>query len=311
MPPSPLLKQTLMHNHNASNTTTFDAILTSLMAPLQISGPPEQSVPQAARTEEYDPLISWLLSSSSSSSSTPNPFDPVPCDSTPHACNDIYGELEYDPRNPRLSPLSLSRSLSLSLSPAPSNKAQYSSSTHPSESLLEYDPSNPKLSLPMAMLMSRGRERGFRCPASRISPPPSPLAPPPPTNLAPPSPPITPPRSYALPSSSPSLSPPPPSHLLPSSSSPSSLLGLSSSRSSGVESRERPRSWAGDRRRLDAMKRRRIEERREVRGRDPVTGVKIERVEKGGKGKGVGKGMGKKMGAKKVVGGRVAKVGRK
>lgn len=59
------------------------------------------------------------------------------------------------------------------------------------------------------------------------------------------------------------------------------------------------------------MKQRRIEERREVRGRDPVTGVKIERIERGGKGKAVEKGMGKKMGAKKVVGGRVAKVGRK
>ncbi|KAL8865577.1 MAG: hypothetical protein Q9198_009252, partial [Flavoplaca austrocitrina] len=75
--------------------------------------------------------------------------------------------------------------------------------------------------------------------------------------------------------------------------------------------RGKPR-WKGDRRRLDAMKQRRIEERRERRGRHPVTGAKVVVVEgKKGMGKEVGKakekGKGKGNGDK-VASGRVGKI---
>ena len=55
---------------------------------------------------------------------------------------------------------------------------------------------------------------------------------------------------------------------------------------------------------MDAMKRRRIEERRVVRGRDPVTGGRVDFCEEGGRGRGKGKGKG-------IGGGRVGKGGRR
>ena len=108
------------------------------------------------------------------------------------------------------------------------------------------------------------------------------------------------------PSIQPPISPPPPSPSpLPLNNTPPPLPSPSPSSSSTLQKCEiagKRKHRPGDRRRLDAMKRRRIEERRVVRGRDPVTGGRVDFCEDG-KGK-----VGKKVG-KKVGGGRVGKGG--
>ena len=103
------------------------------------------------------------------------------------------------------------------------------------------------------------------------------------------------------PSIQPPGSPPPPSPSPLQLNNTPPLLSLPSpSSASTLQKCEvgKRRLWAGDRRRLDAMKRRRIEERRVVRGRDPVTGGRVVFCEDG-KGKGRVKG--------KVGGGRVGR----
>ena len=95
----------------------------------------------------------------------------------------------------------------------------------------------------------------------------------------------------------PPVSPPPPSPSpLPLNNTPPPLPSPSPSSSSTLQKCEiagKRKHRPGDRRRLDAMKRRRIEERRVVRGRDPVTGGRVdfcEDVEGGGEGDGEGEG---------------------
>ena len=232
-PPSPLLYQTLTHNHHhhhVTNTPTFDAILTSLMAPLCGS----DTVVRDRCGKEFD---AWLLSSSASLGL--KPLAPVRAGNGDMSgrCEIIVevsadGAGEYDPRYPHLS------------TPPPvgfSNRRRGGGVF--SAEVEGYDPFNPTLTSPIA-----------------VSPPsPSPLQS---TNTTPP-----------LPSPS------------PSSSSTLQKCEIAGKR------KHRP----GDRRRLDAMKRRRIEERRVVRGRDPVTGGRVVFCEDGkgrGKGKGKGKGIG-------------------
>ena len=243
-PPSPLLYQTLTHNHHhhhVTNTPTFDAILTSLMAPLCGS----DTVVRDRCGKEFD---AWFLDSSSSLGL--KPLAPV------RAGNDMSGRCEiivevsadgageYDPRYPHLS------------TPPPvgfSNRRR-GENMFPSQ-VEEYDPLNPSIQPPV----------------SHPSPSPSPLH-------------STTPLPH-FPSSS----------LPPSSSCPSALQKCEIA----VLAAGKRRLWAGDRRRLEAMKRRRIEERRVVRGRDPVTGGRVVVCEDG-KGRGKGKGIG---------GGRVGKGG--
>ncbi|KAL8889159.1 MAG: hypothetical protein Q9192_006059, partial [Flavoplaca navasiana] len=237
-----------------------------LMAPLTISTlaeyPSAEDVPlQQLVGNEFDALIEWFASSSSSSGSALVPM-PGSCEAVEYDAAAAYsegvgvgcdrnGSGEYDPLCPGFS--------LLKPTPVPSSrvvggggKVHYLSTEKEMENEKDvegYDPSNPKLSLPMTMLM-----RGL------------------------------------------------------------SLSQLSE----------------GDRRRLDAMKQRRIEERRERRGRDPVTGAKVavfdgevdgrgKKVAKGadagkGKGKGMkvtGMGMKGKERGEKVASGRVGKIGKR
>ena len=106
------------------------------------------------------------------------------------------------------------------------------------------------------------------------------------------------------------LFPPPSSSSLPppSSSSLSTPSSLQKCEIAVLRTGKR-KHRAGDRRRLDAMKRRRIEERRVVRGRDPVTGGRVVVCEDG-KGRGRGRGIGKRKGkGTGKVGERVGKGG--
>ncbi|KAL8893282.1 MAG: hypothetical protein Q9192_005421 [Flavoplaca navasiana] len=332
MPPSPLLKKTLQRNHDRSNTTTFDAILTSLMAPLTISTmaeyPSAEAVPlQQLVGNEFDALIEWFASSSSSSGSAlvsmPDSCEPVDYNDAATygkavgVDRDRNGSGEYDPLRPGFSLLKPSP-----LDAVPSSrfvggggKVHYMSTENRALGMEKekdaegYDPSNPKLSLPMMMLM-RGRERGAYPLPSDPTPPhsrpslPAPSLPPIPLGPA-----VTAPRS-----SSSSITPTPRCPGVSTSSPlPTSQLLLPSSASANIANlplateRGKPQ-WKGDRRRLDAMKQRRIEERRERRGRDPITGANVAVVEGGKlfKAKGTKKGKGEK-----VASGRVGKVWRR
>ncbi|KAL8770775.1 MAG: hypothetical protein Q9209_003642 [Squamulea sp. 1 TL-2023] len=273
MGPSPLLKQTLKHNHNASNTTTIEAILASMLASMHIPVPSSHPMSLPVNTEGLDPLNSWVSSSPS-----------FPLDSTEYL-NFVNDTPEYEPTNPGLPLLS---------PPMHANGMHYVNAVHPSEPVsdMEYDPSNPSLSLSMTMLLKRKSEV-----ASRSSPLiPSPTFPiassTPPTSSIVPSPP-----SFTSPSTSPQIP----------SSTPSPMLSLRSAKIETTSKQERDRARKGDRSRLDAMKQKRIERGRLMRGRDPVTGLKIEKGKavtgKGGVVKGKGKG-------RAVVGGRVGKGGK-
>ncbi|KAI4278308.1 MAG: hypothetical protein LQ337_001077, partial [Flavoplaca oasis] len=248
MTPSPLLKKTLQRNHDRSNTTTFDAILTSLMGPLTISTiaqyPSAEAVPlQQLVGNEFDALIEWFASSSATSS-------PSGSASMPDSCSG--GKVHHLSAEKRASEMDKEKDA------------------------VGYDPSNPQLSLPMTMLM-RGRERGAYPLPPDPTPPSLPAPSLPPTPLA---------RPVKAPRSSSSSITSTPRHPYPSTSSPlpTSQLLFPSSASSNIANlpfaneRGKPH-WKGDRRRLDAMKQRRIEERRERRGRDPVTGAKVVVVE--------------------------------
>ncbi|KAL8890554.1 MAG: hypothetical protein Q9192_005855 [Flavoplaca navasiana] len=335
MPPSPLLKKTLQRNHDRSNTTTFDAILTSLMAPLTISTMAEylsaDAVPlQQLVGNEFDALIEWFASSSSSSGSASVSM-PDSRELTDYNDAAAYGEGvgvdrdrngsgEYDPLRPGFSLLkpALLDAVPSSRFVGGGGKARYMSTENRALGMEKekdaegYDPSNPKLSLPMTMLM-RGRERGAY-PLPSDPTPPLPLSRP--SLPAPSLPPILLGPAVKAPRSSSSFSsitsaPRSPgvstsstlqvSLLIPSSAS-ASIANLPPATERGKPHRK------GDRRRLDAMKQRRIQERRERRGRDPVTGAKVVVLEdKKGMGKEVRKAKDKGKG-EKVASGRVGKI---
>ena len=326
MSPSPLLKKTLQRNHDRSNTTTFDAILTSLMAPLTISTiaqyPSAEAVPlQQLVGNEFDALIEWFAASSSSSSSgsasvsMPDSCEPVDYNDTKGYCEGVGGGWdrngggEYDPLRPGFSLVRPSPLDAVPSSPVVGGgcKMRYFSAENSALEMEKgYDPSNPKLSLPMRMLM---RGRAYPSPSDPTATPLSrPSLPAPSLTPTPLSPAVTAPRSSASSSSSSITSAPRSSSVSTSSPLPTSQLLIPSSTSSDIANlslateRGKPH-WKGDRRRFDAMKQRRIEERRERRGRDPVTGAKVVMAESGKlKAKGTKKGKGEK-----VASGRVGK----
>ena len=137
-PPSPLLYQTLTHNHHhhhVTNTPTFDAILTSLMAPLCGS----DTVVRDRCGKEFD---AWFLDSSSSLGLKPlaparagNGDISGRCETIVEVSADGAGE--YDPRYPHLS------------TPPPvgfSNRRR-GENMFPSQ-VEEYDPLNPSIQPP-------------------------------------------------------------------------------------------------------------------------------------------------------------------
>ena len=319
------------------------------MAPLTISTiaqyPSAEAVPlQQLVGNEFDALIEWFAASSSSSSSgsasvsMPDSCEPVDYNDTKGYCEgvgggwDRNGRGEYDPLRPGFS--------LLKPTPVPSSrvvggggKVQYFSAENSALEMEKekdaegYDPSNPKLSLPMTTLM---RGRAYPSPPDPTPPLSRPSLPAPSLPPTPRGPAVTAPRS----SSSSSITSAPRSPSVSTSSPlPTSQLLIPSSASASIANlplateRGKPH-WKGDRRRFDAMKQRRIEERRERRGRDPVTGAKVVVVdgEVDGKGKKVakgadaGNGKGKKVtrigmkgkeGGEKVASGRVGKVSKR
>ena len=156
----------------------------------------------------------------------------------------------------------------------------------------EYDPRYPHLSTPPPVGFSN-RRRGENMFPSQVE------------GYDPLHPSIQPSGSPPPPSPSPlplnNTTPPFPPSLPPHAPTPSSCSSTLQKCEIAVLAAGKRKHRAGDRRRLDAMKRRRIEERRVVRGRDPVTGGRVVVCEDGkGRGKGKGKGKG---------GGRVGKGG--
>ena len=134
-PPSPLLYQTPQrnhHHHNVCNTPSFDAILTSLMAPLCGSDVP-------AHRDDFD---AWFLDSSSSLGL--KPLAPVRagngdisgrCETIVEVSADGAGE--YDPRYPHLS----------APPPVGFSSRRRGEGMFPSQ-VEEYDPLNPSIQPP-------------------------------------------------------------------------------------------------------------------------------------------------------------------
>ncbi len=229
---SPLLKKTLQHNHHLSNTTTLDAILASLMAPLQIDSYPPTPQTTIISTEGYDPLdsvMSWFPS-------PPFPFDGMHCDDSMK-----LREKGYDSQKPGLSipPPSF-----LSMGPG---KMMGESMVHASQGVVgeeEYDPAEPGI---------RGTLELLPCQPSCF-----PYAPPTLTALPPQFQPFP---HNPLPASISSTSLPPSPNPPTKTSTPTPAPNLDP-----IE-RGKSQSRKGDRRRLDAVKQRRIERLRAMRGR--------------------------------------------
>ena len=297
------------------------------MAPLTISTiaqyPSAEAVPlQQLVGNEFDALIEWFAASSSSSSSgsasvsMPDSCEPVDYNDTKGYGEGVGGGWdrngggEYDPLRPGFSLVRPSPLDAVPSSPVVGGgcKMRYFSAENSALEMEKekdaegYDPSNPKLSLPMRMLM---RGRAYPSPPDPTLPLSRPSLPAPSLPPTPRGPAVTAPRS----SSSSSITSAPRSPSVSTSSPlPTSQLLIPSSTSSDIANpplateRGKPH-WKGDRRRFDAMKQRRIEERRERRGRDPVTGAKVVMAESGKlKAKGTKKGKGEK-----VASGRVGK----